>query len=142
MALSKVTIGYGTVVEVGDGGSPEVFSPFGELVSLTPPPYSRDAVDSTHMQSDHKFREFVPGLRDGGEMSFTINFIPGDATSDLVAAHATDDTLTQWRMVFPNAEMWSFFAYLTGFAAEVPLDGKMSATVRVRVSGAPSWVGI
>ena len=39
----------------------------------------RYTVDATHMASTDKWREFVGGLRDAGEVSITINFVPGGA---------------------------------------------------------------
>ena len=64
MAATEADIGYGAIFKVGNGGSPtETFTDFGaEVTSITPPGYSRDALDATHMASPDRFREYIAGL--------------------------------------------------------------------------------
>jgi hypothetical protein len=136
------TIGHGSKFSVGDGGSPEVFSEVAEVTSITPPAFVRDTPDATHMQSPEKFREFIPGLRDPGECSIMINFIPGGFGQQAMINAFMDDTTTNYRIEYPNAEIWDFQAYCVGFAPEAPLDGKMTATCRFKLSGKPVYVTI
>lgn len=138
--MSNAFIGFGTIFGIGDGGGPEVFDAVAEVVSITPPAYTMDTVDVTHMLSTERFREFVPGLRDGGEFSMSINYIPGDATSDALIAKALVDTVGNYKITWPNSEEWIFAGVFVGFApGDVSVDGKVSATVRIKVSGKPEW---
>lgn len=132
-------IGHGSKFEIGDGGSPEVFLEVAEVTGITPAAFSRDVPDATHMASPEKWREFIPGLRDAGEASVTMNFIPGGAGQDAIFAAFTRDTQTNFKITFPNAEVWAFAAYCMGFAPEAPLDGKMTATARFKISGKPTY---
>jgi hypothetical protein len=134
-------IGHGSKFEIGDGGSPEVFLEVAEVTGITPPAFSRDVPDATHMASPEKWREFIPGLRDAGECTMTMNFIPGGAGQDAIIGNFTDDVQGNYRIIFPNAEVWGFAAYCVGFAPEAPLDGKMTATARFKLSGKPTYVG-
>ena len=136
---TDAAIGYGSIFAHGDGGAPEVFTPFAEVVSITPPQLVRDTVDATHMASPQKWREFVPGLKDGGEVSLEMNFIPGNSDWDVLFAAFNDEEVSNWKITFPNAEAWTFAAYCTGVEAEVPLDDKMSATATFKVSGVPDF---
>jgi hypothetical protein len=136
---TDATIGYGSIFAYGDSGSPEVFSALAEVVSITPPQLVRDTVDATHMASPQKWREFVPGLKDGGEVSLEMNFIPGNSDWDFLFLAFNQETVRNYRITFPNAESWTFAAYCTGIEAAVPLDDKMSATATFKVSGPPAF---
>ena len=140
MAASKAMIGHGSKFSMGDGGSPEVFTDVAEVTQITPPNFSRDTVDVTHMQSPEKWREWVPALKDAGEVEIIINWIPGDATQDRLFLSFNDDTSNNFRITFPNAEVWNFLAMCTGFAAEDPIDDKMQATVTFKLSGKPAFL--
>lgn len=137
---TQAAIGHGSSFSHGDGGSPEVFTAFAEVVNITPPAFVRDVVDATHMASPEKWREFVGGLRDPGEVSITMNFIPGGPGQDAVLAGFTADAVGNYRVSYPNGEVWNFAAWCVGFAPEDPLDGKMAATARFKLSGKPLFV--
>lgn len=137
---TQASIGHGSSFAAGDGGSPEVFSVFAEVTAITPPNMVRDTVDATHMASPEKWREFIPGLRDPGEVSITMNFLPGGTDQDSIFAAISIDTATNYRITFPNAETWMFAAFCVGYAPEDPLDGKMTATARFKLSGKPTFI--
>ena len=59
---------YGSKLQIGDGAVSEAFSDVAEIVELTPPSMSRDEIDVTSHQSSDGYREFISGLRDGGEV--------------------------------------------------------------------------
>lgn len=137
---TQATIGHNSKFAMGDGGTPEVFTDIAEVFAITPPNFTRDTVDVTHMQSLNKWREFVPGLRDAGEVEIQVNFIPGNTTQDQVLESFQDDALNNFRITFPNNEAWIFAGWCTGFAAEDPLDAKMVATITFKVSGQPTFL--
>lgn len=139
MADSQVTLGYGAAFQVQAENSPDNFVDMAEITSITPPSFSLDQVDVTHMQSLNRNREFVSGLNDPGECSFDMNFVPG-STSDnrifeLLALPAGSSRRRSCRIVFPNHVTWTFNAELTGYEPTVPVDDKMTATVTFKVSG-------
>lgn len=136
---TQATIGHGSKFQYGDNGTPEVFTDFAEVVNITPSNFVRDVVDATHMASPFKYREFIGGLRDPGECSVTMNFIPGGIGQDQIFLQFNADVMSTYRVVYPNSEIWEFDAWCVGFAPEDPLDGKMSATARFKLSGKPTF---
>ena len=74
---TNARIGYGTLFQTGNGAVPEVFTTLAEVTNITPPKMSRDTVDATHEESPGAWREFIAGLKDGGDVSLDLNFIPG-----------------------------------------------------------------
>jgi predicted secreted protein len=153
---TQAKIGHGSLFQIlttEDIGSPPApvtdWLTVAEVVSITPPSLSRDAVDATHTESPEKWREFIPGLRDGGEVSCEMNFIPAGPGTEAILASFNSDTVQSCRIIFPDgdanaspitATVWAFSGFITAFAPEAPFDGKMAATVTVKLSGKPAFL--
>lgn len=137
--MSNALLGYGSVFEIEDDNSPGVYVPMLEVSSITPPSADLDQIDVTHMQSPNRRREFISGLIDGGECSFDMNFIPGNASDDrlfqLLTLPVGASRTRNCRVSFPNGVTWSFQAELTKYEPTVPFDDKMTATVTFKVTG-------
>jgi len=129
---------YGSLLQIGDGATPEVFTAVAEITDLTPPNMARDSIEVTGYSSTSGYREFIAGWRDGGEVSLTANWLPTNATHD-------DDTglLEQWddddlhnypdcstRHIGDNRNSLEF---LTAFEPELPRDeqGKLNCTIKI-----------
>jgi hypothetical protein len=138
--MTNASIGYSSKFEHGDGGSPEVWTRLAEVVTITPPSLQRNGVDATHMASPQRYREFIPGLKDPGEVSVVLNFIPGNTDQDILFSAFDADIPSNWRITYPNAEIWKFAAYCTGVTTAVPLDDKMTLTATFKVSGPPEFL--
>lgn len=136
---TEADIGHGTQFQTGNGATPEVFATLAEVVNITPPGIKRDSVDASHGQSPDEMREFIAGLKDGGECSMEMNFVPGGpAAAALMAEFALirSQATKNRRVVFPDGTIWAFAAFLTGFEPEAPNEDKMTATVTFKVTGA------
>ena len=141
---TQAQIGHGSTFQINTStvSSPDTWTTIAEVVSITPPSLSRDAIDATHSTSPEKWREFIPGLRDGGEVTLEVNFIPsGIGTAQIISTFNSDD-LVNARINFPDspATVWTFAAFITSFEPEAPFDDKMSATVTFKLSGKPAFV--
>ena len=134
--MSDAALGYGSLFQTGDGGSPEVWSTVAEVVNISPPGVSRDSVDTSHENGPNEWRESIPGLKTPGEVSIEMNFVPGgDAYADLFA-ELDDQQIRNRRIMFPGGEVMAFTAFLTGLESEVPVDAQMKATATFTLSGA------
>jgi predicted secreted protein len=131
---TEADIGFGTTFKTGNGADPnEIFTAMAEVTNITPPGMSRDTVDVTHEQSPEAWREFIAGLKDAGEVSIDMNFVPGgtDAAALMAELSLTGKTAKKNRkIVFPDGSEFAFTAILT--------DDKMSASVTFKVSGKPT----
>jgi hypothetical protein len=114
-----------------------VFTPFAELTEMTPPGISRDSVDFTHFGSPDFFREFKPGLSDGGEMPITYNLVPGLLDDAVIATHLNARTVETWRIVFPNGAKFDFKGFATAHERATPMDDKMTGSATFKVTGKP-----
>ena len=147
MTATTATIGFGVILAKGDAASPEVFTTIAEITDLSGPGLARDAVEATHTASTNRWREFLAGLKDGGEVSLTMNHLPNNATQDatsggLVGEFATvdGDTVGNWKLTFPvsPAVSWTFPAILTAFEPATPIDDRMTATATFKIAGEPT----
>lgn len=140
MPDSAALLGYGSVFEIVSDTSPDLFVAMSEVKSITPPSMTVDQVEVTHMQSPNRFREFISGLLDGGEVSFEMNFIPGNTSDDrlfeLLNLPTGVTRRRAMRISYPNGVTWSFNGEVTGYEPDVPFDDAMTATVTIKVSGA------
>lgn len=139
MAASNALLGYGSVVEIATGSSPDVLQAMDEVTTIKPPNIKLDQIDVTHMQSPNRTREFISGLRDMGDFSFEGNFIPGSPTDDFLFAlmnvPAGTSRRRAIRLSFPTGSTWFFAGELTGYEPTLPFDGKMAFTATFKVSG-------
>lgn len=97
---------------------------------------SVDTLDTTTHSTPSKWRTFVGGLRDAGELSMEINYDP--ALHGLIWANV--GVTTKQKVTLTDAAPAAtvvFDAIITGFKAQAPFDDKLTATVSVKVSGAP-----
>ena len=140
MAESLAMLGYGSQFQIASENSPDTFVELAEVISITPPTFTLDQIDLTHMTSPNRTREFIAGLNDAGECSFDMNFVPGSTSDDRLFELLNLPTGTirrrNCRISFPNGVTWSFSAELTGYEPTVPVDDKMTATFTFKVSGA------
>lgn len=144
MPATQATIGYGTLLQRGDGGSPEVFSAIAEVISITPPQAVADDVEVTHLSSPNRTKEYIQGMIDAGEASISINWLPGDATHDELTgllANQISGAVKNWRIVLPNALLtWQFPGYVKSFEPEeITAGDKLGASVTFKVTGASSY---
>lgn len=155
MARTQARIGYRTKLQRSNGASPPEYYTVAEVRNVGGPSLSRDAPEATNMDSDDGWKEFVKGLKDGGEVSFEVNLLPGsenddtpanlrlghNATDGLLSDFSNDDTVDDWRLVFPGTGSppvsWDFAAILTGFETDEPVDDVMTGSCTLKVTGKP-----
>lgn len=149
MADSDARTGFGALIQKGTGsGSPEDYVTILGIKSISGPSITRDTHDTTVMTSPGGWREFIGGLKDGGEVSFTANWLPRDTTqTDLQGEFDKDscESRSNWRIVVPacpgEPEVYLEFAgVLTGQNIEIPMDDLMGFEGTIKVSGRPTLV--
>lgn len=141
---TSARIGYGTLFKSGNGAVPEVFTTLAEVTKITPPKMKRDTVDVTHELSPGAWREFIAGLKDGGDVSLDLNFIPGGTAAAALTAELDIDgpsAVINREIVFPDGSMFTFAGILTAFDPDAPLDKAMTASATFKVTGKPTLVG-
>lgn len=135
---TQASIGHGALLAIMDlDQSPAAFVDIAEVLNISGPSLARDAVDATHTASTEGWREYIPGLKDAGEVSVEMNYIPGGSGDTYMRGTFDAETLTQFRISEPNspATTITFNAIVTAYETERPVDDKMVATATLKISG-------
>lgn len=134
---------FGTLLQVGDGGDPENFTTIGQVRDIGGPEYTRDTVESTHHSSPSGFEEHVGTIKRGNEVTFEINLDPSDATHDATNGLKADyesGVERNFQLVRADAGTTtdSFTALVTGVSEAHPVNGKLTANITLKLTGAPT----
>lgn len=143
MAVSAGEGGYGTTFAIGDGATPtEAFTKVGEVKRITPPSKSRNAVEATHLESDDAYREFKAGIKDGGEVSIELNFIPSTShVLDAAFEAGQGNFRIVWTLSDESTVTCTFNAVMTDWSPGDATfeDEAMLGTATFKVSGKPVY---
>lgn len=145
MTASTAKIGLGAALLMGDGGSPEAFAIVANVVNVDGPSEAMETVDVTHLQSTGGYREYLPHLKDGGEVSLTVHYDPTHSTHDGstgLKAKFDGRTLTNFKIdmsdQFASNNVLTFAAYVTGLGKSIEVDNVIQMAVTLKVTGAVS----
>lgn len=111
-----------------------------ELTSISGLSLSADTIDVTSLDSDGGYREFIGGFKDGGELSISGFFNPGDlGQAAIYAAFESGDTIA-YSIIFPAAlgATWDFNGVVTAFTTGADLEDAVSFEGTIKVSGQPT----
>lgn len=136
MAATAAATDIGLLTTIGKVVA-TAYTALAEVTELAPPETSRDSVEFTHFGSPDGYREFKPGLSDGGEVTFSYNLVPGLADDAVIATHLATKTVEKWRIVFPNGAQLNFDGFATAHGRATPIDDRMTGSVTFKVTGKP-----
>ena len=116
----------------------------GEVTGFGGPELAADSIDLVAHDATSRYREFVQGLRDGGEITIEGNHVPGDAGQAAVLAHFDAATAAAERprmeLYFPDASSWQIVAMCTRYkAADSPHEGKLGFSASFKLTGKPAF---
>ncbi len=130
-------MGHGTVLSYREG---EEWVKVAHLVNTTPPAVTTTEIESTDHDSAG-FKQFISGIKDGGEIPFTINVADMDNVQKLFAL-ADSGEVARWKIDVPTSPMLSVEvdAFLKSFALSALDSGTaITATGALRCSGKPVY---
>lgn len=142
--MTSATSSHGTLLKMGDGGSPtETFTTVAEVGDISGPEMMANTSDATSHDSGG-WTETITTVKDLGEVTFDVNLVPGDGTHDgstgLEAAYL-DGLAHNFKIVYDNVTgdpEDAFAALVTKFSKGAPVDGKLTASVTLKGTGAPT----
>ena len=132
----------GTIVKLGNGASPEIFSTIGQMRSMSGPTTTATVQDVTTHSTAGNWTEKLATLIDPGTMSFPINYDSADATHQFATGLwqlMINLTQKNFQVVFPaNIGYMELAAYLTSHAFDCPVDNVLQANIELTIYGAIS----
>jgi predicted secreted protein len=135
---------HSTILKKGDGGSPEVFTAIAKVTDISISGFSIDAVEVTSQDSADHFREYIPGMRDGGEVSFDLVFDPALTGHTALKTALETGAVSNWRVEFPvnPVKAWAFKGFLTSFEIDASMEEALTASATIKITGKPQIVTV
>lgn len=136
MAVTQSVLGYGTLFKRGNNdGPPETFTTVAEVTNIGGPNLSADLVEVTHMESPSGFKEYIAGLKDGGEVTIDFNFI-NDTTQKQLVTDLQAGTKSNWKIVWSLAgnPEWTFAGIVTAMGPTAPAGDTITGSATIKIS--------
>lgn len=119
------------------------FAAVGCFKNLTLPSITRESIDVTNLCSEGGFREYIPGLRDGGEVSGTISFVPSAAINQTWLDDVDSGTVQYYKVTFPDqTTTWEFTAIPLSFVPSADIGAELTAEITMKVTGKPTFTTV
>lgn len=139
--MSEAIIPYGGTVEVSSDGS--IWDEIPECRGIPVPTKTQEYPEVTSLDSPNGYREYVAGLKDGGELSFEANYTePG-----MTLIEGLDGVEAYVRCTFPlqpsqtsAGDVFTFRAFLTATPNGTDVGAPVSMTINARVTGARTYI--
>ena len=132
----------GTLIKLGDGTSPEVFTTVGQVRSISGPTTTATVQDVTTHSTAGNWMEKLAVLIDPGSLSFPINYDSADATHQFATGLwdlLVNLTVRGFRCVFPASIGYlQMDGMVTGHGFDCPVDNVLQANIEVTIFGAIS----
>lgn len=120
------------------------YATIANVEDLSGPSRERNMIDVSAHDSPNNYREYVKGMKDGGEVTATINYRPGEVSHHALDDDFEEDALRSYQIVATGSDgsiaTWTFDAGISSLGDSFPLDDKMSRDVTFKISGKPVLV--
>lgn len=143
--MSLIPLGLTVEVATLVGPTPTVFTTLALITNFQPPQATIEEIETTHMGSAGRRREFIAGLTDSGQVSGSMNWVPGSATDLFLEAWRNSGETRLVRATFPTSPQWriSFQGFLVNYAPQASDVGSLiTASFAIRVSGAVTQASV
>lgn len=143
--------------------NPSSFTAIGNVISITGPTQTRDAIEISTMDSTSKYREFTPGMLDAGEYTFDVNYDGSDSgdatflggTNAATGLLKSNNTALSYYLIFndngthnTNASNvvyhshWFCKGLMTALGHAIPFDDKITQSITIKLTGVPTYLDI
>lgn len=117
------------------GGAGSGYQDIIEAKNINGPTETTKMIDVTHLGSTS--REKRPALKDSGEITFTVNWIPQDDVHQALHTAIVNRTQDNYKIIYTDSPTSSatFTAYVTSHGPKQGLDDVVSADLTLTITG-------
>jgi len=125
-----------------------VYIAIGQVKDISGPALTRGDIDATTHDSTLGYKEFLPGLVDGGVITFPINFVSqnlkhlqGVGTGLAGDMERDGCLLATWELTLSDCAgtpVWTWAGYVNGYNVAAPVEGVNTSDISIKVSGKPT----
>ena len=142
--MSDARIGWGGKVYLATDDTEATLTLLAEVRDTGFPSEETDEHEVTHLASANRHKEYIQGLIDGGEMTLSLNYVPGSASDLLLTAAKETGTVRKARIVVPDESgtgtadwNFTFSCFVKKYAPDrMEPNSPIMATATLRVTGA------
>ena len=111
----------------------------GGLTSIGGVEVSADSTEVSAMDNTTGYKEYLAGLKDGGEVPVEGYLDGADEGQDKMYQALNDEAVHKCAMVFPEAigKTWSFDGIVTKFATSANMGDAIKFSAAIKVTGKP-----
>lgn len=148
--MSDGTHGHGTSLKaieftnVTQATNTTHWTTIANIMSIGGPEQSKDSIDISTMESSIKFREFLPGMLDAGELTMELNYdgSAGGTADDLNTLFISTQANTIYRIGFPDTSEFRAKGFITTLGHAIPFDDKITQSLTVKLNGVPTFTDV
>ena len=138
--MSDGSYGHGATLSIGG-------TTIGNIMTISGPNQSKDPIEISTMDSTLKFREFIPGMLDAGEITMEVNYdgVSGATANDLnnfLRSTATNLTIAinfgETTAAITNSR-FNGIGMVTALGHAVPFDDKITQPITCKLTGVPTY---
>jgi predicted secreted protein len=94
-----------------------------------------DEIETTTLDSDGGYREYIPGFKDAGTVSLS-GYIKNEANQEAMIALVEAQTIEHWEVEFPTGAKYFFYGYVQMWKeAESGIDNVRGFSGAIRITG-------
>lgn len=111
-----------------------------ELTSISGLEITADTIETTNLDSAG-WRSFIQGVRDGGEVSISGYFNPGDTNGQYALySSLTGGTVLSYTITFPSSlgASWTFSGIVTAYTTGAEMEDSVTFEATLKVTGQPA----
>ena len=130
--------GIGSILGVGNGASPEVFTKVSQLKSIKFGGFTVEFDEITNLDSV-LYKEWMKTLIDAKEISMEGIFKPTDASQQSFVANiqtAGSAALKNYQVLTPDGTKFNFAAYASDFVPGIEYNKAIAFSAKLKITGA------
>lgn len=131
-----MTIGIGTILKVGDGAGPEVFTTVARVMEVDWPKLKAYMVETTN-HSDEYVQQSHSGVREFTGFSVTLEWTDDEATHATIRTNFDSNTAKNYKLISPDTQVtYTFAAFVEEIGRETKIKDVQRMKIMIRPQGA------
>jgi predicted secreted protein len=129
--------GFGTVLKIGNGASPEVFTSILGIRNIQGPAQDMEIIDATSHSSSGAYREKVASFKDPGNVTFDLIYDSTNAQHQLLFTQYAAREITNFQQIMTDAgaEQYAYGAFVKSINPAAPIDDLLTYAITLEISG-------
>jgi Lambda phage tail tube protein, TTP len=140
MADGLVAQGSYLLIETATPGS---FVEIAEVTNISGGGGTAERIDFTHLRSPGRRREYKPSFIESGVLTWTVQYIPANASHIRLLALLDSGAEVPMREVFVDGSGWDYIGYMSGVEKTgQDVGGKVQLNCSYQITGAIDFTGV